>query len=208
MKRLAMLVIALTVMLILQPAGHGLAQNQQPEATKIDLTVDPALDDRGHALAGQYAVTVVLTTADGRYVANQPIQIVETVNFFGARSETLGSAVTDGTGNASVLYQPSQVGSHKIVARFAGDNQYAASTSNTTLDATTVVPPFAVERSPLASVGTWLSVFLAVLGVAFWIVLLGVLGRTVWRIRSAAGATRVVIGPDTAVALSATGPRD
>jgi hypothetical protein len=33
----------------------------------------------------------------------------------------------------------------------------------------------------------WLSVFLGILGVVFWTVLLGVLGRTVWGIRRAAG---------------------
>jgi hypothetical protein len=53
------------------------------------------------------------------------------------------------------------------------------------VDVAEATPPFQEEPLPLASVGTWLSVFLAILGVAFWAVLLGVLGSTMWRIRTA-----------------------
>ena len=186
--RLSAIVIAIAAMLpLVAIPGHALAQDQ-PKATEIEISAKPALDDHGHPLAGQYAITAIMTTADGRYVAKRPVQFVENVEFFGRRSMQLGSAVTDSTGFAMVVYQPSQTGQHTIIARFAGDKQYAASDARYTLDATEVVPPFTAEPLPLASVGRWLSVSLAILGVAFWAVLLGVLGRTVWRIRTAVSA--------------------
>jgi hypothetical protein len=164
-------------------SGHALAQDQK--ATKIELSAKPALDDHGHALDGQFAITAIVTTTDGRFVAKRSVQFVENVEFFGRRSVNLGSAVTDGTGYASVTYQPSQTGPHTIVARLAGDKQYAAGEATFTLDAPRVVPPFSDQPLPLASVGRWLAISLAVLGVAFWAVLLGMLGRTVWRIWTA-----------------------
>lgn len=186
--RLSAIVIAIATTLPLGTiSGHALVQDQ-PKATTIELSAKPALDDHGHPLDGQYAIVAILTTADGRYVAKRSVQFVENVEFFGRRSELLGTAVTDSTGFALVVYQPSQAGEHTIVARFGGDKQYAASETRFTLDATQVVPPFTAQPLPLASVGRWLSISLGVLGVAFWAVLLGVLGRTVWRIRTAVGA--------------------
>jgi len=182
------MVIAIAAVLPLAAApGRALAQDQ-PKATKIELSAKPALDDHGHPRKGQYAIVAIVTTADGRYVAKRAVQFVENVEFFGRRSAQLGSVVTDGTGYAAVVYQPSQAGQHTIVARIAGDKEYAASEGTFALDATEAVPPFTEHPLPLASVGRWLSISLAVLGVAFWAVLLGVLGRTVWRIGTAPGA--------------------
>jgi hypothetical protein len=181
-------VILIAAVLSLAAGLDETAAQDEPQATEIELSAKPALDDRGHPLKGQYAIVAIVTTADGRYVAKRAVQFVETVEFFGRRSAQLGSAVTDGTGYAAVLYQPSQTGQHIIVARLAGDKQYAASEVKFTLDATEVVPPFTEQPLPLAPIGRWLSISLAVLGVAFWAVLLGVLGRTAWRIRTAPGA--------------------
>ena len=183
---LPLIVIVIAAVLpLVAGLGRALAQDQ-PKATEIELSAKPALDDHGHALVGQYAITAILTTADGRYVAKRAVQFVENVDFFGRRSALLGTAVTDSTGFALVVYQPSQAGQHAIVARFAGDKQYAASDVTIALDATEAVPPFTEQPLPLVSIGRWLSISLAVLGVAFWAVLLGVLGHTVWRIRTAA----------------------
>jgi hypothetical protein len=182
--------VAAAVAALLVP-GFG-ARNvfaaDDPAGTVLELTSMPAQDERGNPLEGQYWIATVLTTEDGRYVANRPIQIVEPVDFFGPREAKLGTAVTDGTGFAAVLFQPSQPGEHTIVARFRGDQQYAASKIELIVDLTEVVAPFTVEPLPLTSVGKALSLFLGVLGIVFWVVLLGVLGRTAWGIRAAPGA--------------------
>ena len=173
--------VALPLAMFPRPA---LAQDQ-PKETKIELIAKPALDDRGHLVEGQYVVRAILTTADGRYVAGRRLRIIEDVEFFGQRSASLRAAATDETGQVSVTFQPSQVDQYTIVARFAGDEQYAASEARIALDATDVVPPYTTQAPPLASVGGWLAVSLGVLGVAFWTVLLGVVGRKVWLIRAA-----------------------
>lgn len=166
---------------------RALAQDE-PEETRLEISAGPARDDRGQPIAGQYSVRATLTTADGRFVADRPVRIVEHVEFFGLRAASIGAALTDSTGYVSVTYQPPQAGQHTIVARFPGDNQYGASEGTLLLDATDVDPPFLAHPLPLVSAGKWLSISLAVLGVAFWVVLLGVIGRTVWLIRAAGAA--------------------
>jgi hypothetical protein len=94
---------------------------------------------------------------------------------------------------AAVLYHPAQAGERTIEAQFKGDKSYAASEASLNVAVSQVIPPFASEPLPLASVGKWLSIGLGILGVAFWGVLLGVLGRTIWGIRTAPG--NVAPGP-------------
>lgn len=191
--RLVIIIIAVAIMLPIAAVPERAMAQDQAKATKIELSASPALDNRGHAVKGQFLISATLTTADGRFVVNSPVQFVENVEFFGQRSADLGSSVTDSTGYAAVVYQPSQTGQHTIIARFGGDSQHAASDATYALNATDVVPPFIAPPLPLASVGKWLSVSMAVLGVAFWLVLLGVLGRTVWRIRTAPDAVESLV---------------
>jgi len=189
---LAILITILVASLLPRFGEERAGAADDAEGTLIQVSSIPVKDKRGKAVKGQYWFMATLTTADGRYVADRPLQFVEPVDFFGRREASLGTTVTDGTGIAAVIYQPSQVGQHTIVVRFAGDKQYAASKAELVVDATEVVPPFAEEPLPLASVGFGLAVFLAVLGVAFWAVLLGVLGRTAWRIKKAPDAEPVL----------------
>ena len=183
--RLLSVIVGVAACLAAWAGARGALAAEEPAGTVIEVGSMPAQDERGKPSKGQYWITVVLTTEDGRYVADRPIQIVEPVDFFGRREAKLGTAVTDGTGFAAVVYRPSQPGEHTIAARFGGDKQYAASNADLVLDATDVVAPFAEEPLPLASMVRGLTAFLGVLGVVFWAVLLGVLGRTVWRIKMA-----------------------
>lgn len=198
LRSMAVIVAAAATLALAATPSSALAQ-AAPKATKITLASSPALDNHGHPIKGQYSLVATLTTADGRFVPNGSVQFVENVEFFGARSASLGSAVTDSTGYAAVVYQPSQKGQHTLIARFGGNSQYAASDASVALNATDVVAPFASSPLPLASVGHWLSIAMAILGLLFWTVLLGVLARAAWRIRTASNA---------AVSIAATGSRD
>lgn len=180
-------VLAIAALLIPVRGFAPAAAQDQPKPTKLVLSTKPALDDKGHPVKGQYKVIATLTTADGRFVAKGSVHFVEHLEFFGPNTSDLGSATTNGTGIASVIYQPSQKGKHTIFAQFGGNDQYAASDEQFVIDATDVVPPFPNEAPPLASVGRWLSIALAILGIGFWAVLLGVVGRTVRTIRAASG---------------------
>ncbi len=62
---------------------------------------------------------------------NRPVGGIDVVFFvetdvFGIRLMNVGHAATDATGSAYVLYKPSWEGETKVVARFAGNSQYAA----------------------------------------------------------------------------------
>jgi hypothetical protein len=170
------------------PAVGKVAAADEAQDTLIQVSSMPVKDKRGKEVKGRFWVMATLTTADGRYVADRPVQFVEPVDFFGRREASLGTAVTDGTGLAAVTYQPSQPGQHTIIVRFGGDKQYAPSKAEFAVEIGQVVPPFAEVPSPLASVGSGLAIFLAILGLAFWAVLLGVLGYTVWGIKKTTGA--------------------
>jgi hypothetical protein len=95
---------------------------------------------------------------------------------------------------AAVLYHPAQTGQQTIKARFKGDQTFGPTEASLVLDVAEIIPPFESEPVPLASVGKWLSFGLGLLGVAFWAVLLGVLGRTVRGIRAAAGSAPLRAG--------------
>lgn len=196
--RLGDLVLSMLALFAPLPLLHSAAAADEPAPTVIELGSMPAQDERGNPLEGEYWITVMLTTADGRYISDRAVQIVEPVDFFGPREAQLGKAVTDGTGFAAVVYQPSRAGTHTIVARFGGDKQYAKSRAEVVFDASNVVAPFAEEPLPLTSVGRGLSLFLGALGLAFWGFMLVMLGRTVRRIRSAPA----VAGPSTAVSAA------
>ena len=185
MNRRSILRATMIAFILLAPAivRTGLAAAEASE-TAIELTSMPALDNRGKPIEGQYWIMATLT-AGGRPVANQTIDFREPVEFYGPREARLGSAVTDGMGLAAVIYQPSQTGQHDVTARFGGGGEYAATEAHMNLQAESVVAPFPEEPVALAGAGAWLSRFLAILGVVFWAVLLGVLGRTIWGIRRA-----------------------
>jgi len=188
--------VVLTLIMVASLARHaGVRQDASAEdvaePTVLQVSSFPVTDEQGDDVPGQFWITATLTTESGRYVANRSLQIVEPVQFFGYREAALGNATTDSTGMAAVQYQPSNAGKSTILVRFGGDAKYAASKTELVIDAASVVSPFPEEGRPLASVGTGLAIFLAVLGVVFWVVLLGVLGNTVWRIKRAAGAQAV-----------------
>jgi hypothetical protein len=63
-----------------------------------------------------YVVTAHVHTADNRPVNETTVRFYEVVDFFGEREELLGSAITDGQGNASLPYQPAVTGSHQVIA--------------------------------------------------------------------------------------------
>jgi hypothetical protein len=165
------------------------AQDAQP--TQLEASSFPMTDERGEEVPGKFWVMVTLTTEDGRYVGNRTLRVVEPVDFFGRREAVLGTVVTDGTGMAAVTYQPSHASEHIIVVRFAGDTEYAPSKAELVIDVAEAISPFPEEGTPLASVGMGLAVFLGFLGIAFWAVLLGVVGRTAWHIKWAARAEPV-----------------
>lgn len=77
---------------------------------------------------GQEGVTVAvrLTTVDGQPLSRRLVELFVTPAFFGERPVALRSALTDATGTARLTYVPSWEGTHRLTARFAGDEEVSA----------------------------------------------------------------------------------
>lgn len=134
---------------------------------------------------GQLALSARLTTADGKPISGQDIEFYVPVQLFGSREAFIGSATTDSTGRATLLYQPAETGKQGIVARFVGVDALAPSKASADIQVSEALPALKTEALPFAGLREWLP--LALLGgvLVVWAVLLGVFLGTVRGIRQA-----------------------
>jgi len=169
---------------ILNPATVGAAG---ATATALTLQAGPRTDENGNEVKGQLVLTATLKTADGKPLSDRSVSFYEQVTFLGQpRQALLGTAITDSTGAAGIVYQPARKGKDAIIARFASSGGYQGAEAKMSLDVEQVVPAFAAEPVPLAGVGAGLAIAFAVLVVGVWAILLTVFLRTVIGIRVAA----------------------
>lgn len=191
MKRLSFLPAALSlsiaVMLFLVQGAYASGPAPQPGPAAMKLNTAPSLDGKGHKIKGQLLLVVTLTAADGTALNNETVDFYEQVTFVGSEREAkLGTATTDSTGRAAIAYRPSQTGPHTLVARFAGDQSASKTDITSTIKVSDVVPPFAPQAAPLASVRQWMTVGVAMVVVGVWMFLFGILLRVILGIRAAA----------------------
>ena len=155
----------------------------QAVAAPTNVTVNPAAPASAR---GQLAVSARLATADGKPLSSQEIDFYVPVELFGSREAFIGTATTDSTGLATLGYQPSQVGPQRIVARFVGSPDYAASEAGLDIQVKEVAPVYRDEPLPFAGLREWLPASLVGVVLIVWAVLLGVFFGTVRGIRRAA----------------------
>jgi hypothetical protein len=138
-------------------------------------------------MKGWVLLKAQLKTTDGKPVSNRSVEFYQQVELLGPREAHLGTAMTDSTGVASLLFQAAQTGQHTVKLSFAGAEGYAASTGSGTFEVGAITPPFEPEPLPLAAVRGWLPIVLGGLVLAAWLVLLVVFLNTTLGIRTAAG---------------------
>ena len=97
-----------------------------------------------------YVLTARARTADGKQINQASIRFYEAVDLFGAREMFLGSAVTDGQGVGTLAYLPARLGSHAIVARYAGRDDIAPAEGRATFEGTVAADGYMAEVVPLA----------------------------------------------------------
>ena len=97
-----------------------------------------------------YVLTARARTADGKQINQASIRFYEAVDLFGAREMFLGSAVTDGQGVGALAYLPARLGSHAIVARYAGRDDIAPAEGRATFEGTVAADGYMAEVVPLA----------------------------------------------------------
>jgi hypothetical protein len=174
-----LLLLGALIWLSATPALVAQAQSQGT-ATRLTMSEPARGGQKGHL-----TLRATLVTVQGKAIGERQVTFYEQSTVFGPRDVLLGSATTDSTGFAAVDYQPAQPGPQSIVARFTGDEQFAASETSSVVTVREVVPIYAPEPLPLASVRQWLPLGLASLVLATWVVLLGVAIRTVVGVRAA-----------------------
>lgn len=188
MRKLAVIIAAL-VALTLTLSASGSARAESPVGGRTPaLLRGVTLTDQA---AGQATVTLSakLSADDGTPARGEQVVFYELSSVFGERLMTLGSAMTDATGTASLPYEPTWKGQHTVVVRYGGDSEYTP--AQTTFRFQSTAPPHVHQNAQfgLATPRKWapLGAGLAVLGV--WGVLGLVLVRTVLGITAAAPAT-------------------
>jgi hypothetical protein len=134
-----------------------------PDGSRVTLTTARAArEELG------YTLSVKITSPAGTVVNEATIRFYDIVELFGQREELIGSAVTDGQGQAAILYLPSTTGTHKIVARFAGQGTLVPSLGVTDLEAAVAAPAYKVDPPPLAIFTKYVPYAAGVLVLAVW----------------------------------------
>lgn len=97
-----------------------------------------------------YVLSVRIHTTDAMPVNETAVRFYQVVDFFGQREMYLGSAVTDGQGNAALPYLPAELGPHQILVRSTARDHFSAAEGRTTFEATVAAPAYQAETVPLA----------------------------------------------------------
>ncbi len=97
--------------------GVALAQTAP---TKLTLSADPRMDGRGRPVKGQLILSATLTNAAGKPINNKAVNFYQQVELMGQHDAFIGTASTDATGVAALLYEPAQSGPQQLKARFPG----------------------------------------------------------------------------------------
>ena len=160
MTRRVLASLALSVIATLLLASVAVAAIQK---ATIQLAVAPA------AKAEQgYAITVWVRTEDGKPLNEATVSFYEPVDLFGAREMALGTTTTDGQGQGTFLYLPAQLGSHQIIARFAGRDQIGKAEAKTTFDADIAAAAYQPETVPLSGFNQVVTGAVGVIVLSVW----------------------------------------
>lgn len=110
-------------------AGAPAAASVATDATRLTITTGE------QARQGEpHEVTVRVTDARGAPLAGRSVTLWEQLRFFDYRDMArVADARTDHRGVATVAYTPAAAGSGQLLAEFAGDDTYAASSARTAL---------------------------------------------------------------------------
>ncbi|HBY97435.1 MAG: hypothetical protein M5U01_03915 [Ardenticatenaceae bacterium] len=180
MKKLALVLIALVLVTAgVTVAGANPAFADGPsKAVSTKLTLNGVAETQ---TKGWLSVSATLTTDDGQPLSNRLVTFSRQVDFFGSREISLGTATTDATGEAVLVYQPAQDGRQEVKANFRGDEGYAGAETSNTIEVSEAIERFEPQPAlPLASVRKWLTAGVAILVVAVCAVLFGVFATTLW----------------------------
>jgi hypothetical protein len=150
-------------------AFAGVAQAEGPAESETSLEALPTLAPP----AGQESIVLAARLTDeGSAVAGVPVTFYVVTNVFGERLMKVGEALSDATGTASILFEPTWEGQVTAVARFAGNADHAAAQTSFEFESEEAVSLWEPAEFGLDPVRQWLPVVVAIVILGVW----GVLG--------------------------------
>lgn len=173
--RIAMMAAAMALLLIMLLSLPAAADQGAGSAAAATVSLTTTAAPQGRVL-----LAAQLTGPGGRPISNADVHFYVRTNFFGSRLMFLGSSVTDTSGAASVMFEPTWTGTHQFQASFDGGDAYLPASGKASFDVARVVPqvrPGEAPGIPVIRRATGLLGLAAT--VAVWIVLLTVVARVV-----------------------------
>jgi hypothetical protein len=162
----------IAIALVIALAGlafAGVAQAEGPAESETSLEALPTLEPP----AGQESIVLAARLTDeGSAVAGVPVTFYVVTNVFGERLMKVGEALSDATGTASILFEPTWEGQVTAVARFAGNADHAAAQTSFEFESKEAVSLWEPAEFGLDPVRQWLPVVVAIVILGVW----GVLG--------------------------------
>lgn len=156
---------------------------------------------------GRISVAVRLASANGEPVARQPVEFFVTPDFLGERPVFIRAALTNSDGIASVSYEPTWDGEHRITARYAGDDTYQPAEATSVLQLTGVPSIEIPTDEHLSPLRRWAAPGTIAVVLTVWLILAAVILRVGWGIWSA-GQRCDPLSPTVDEAVSETAPGD
>lgn len=166
-------------------------------ATPTVLTALPPAEQEGGK-----AVTIAARLTDGstnRPLGSLNVQFFVMTDVFGPRLMSVGQAITDTTGRAAISYKPSWEGDTKVVARFTGSAQFAATETTFQFVAVGPVPVHQDASFGLEPIRAWAPAVVVVLVLGVWATLIAVVSQTVLGLR-----VRIPEGAPVSVPIAGT----
>ncbi len=160
-----------------KPGTGGHQSDTTPASSSAPAALPPgnatlALSTQALAKAADgYTVSAALRKSDGTAVGAATVRFYEAVDLLGDREMLIGSAVTDGTGVASLAYLPARTGTHEIVARTSAAGKVDAAVGRLTFESSVSAPAYQETRKPLASFSDRVPYAVGVLVLGVWSVI-------------------------------------
>lgn len=166
------LVLALAVTVLLGSWALA-AVSSSSGTTRITMMIQQTNQSQNQDIS----VSAQLTDA-GKPLVNEPVEFDVAANFFGQQQVNIGTAQTDITGTATILYQPSWDGTYEFTAHFMGDGNYPHIQVTRTLTYSGPVSQYTPNLGGLKPVREWVTpVIYGCIGL-FWLLLILIGVRT------------------------------
>lgn len=166
----------------------GLAASTAPTLADDSSDTTPVTAIFQQAVArgdGGISLSVRLASANGEPVARQPVEFFVTPVFLGERPVLIRAALTNSDGVASVIYEPTWDGEHRITALYAGDDTHEPIEATSVLQLTGVPQAQLPADEHLNPLRRWATPGAIVVVLSVWSMLAFVAYRVGWGIWSA-----------------------